>query len=69
MRLECEREEDGYRLFGVEGENRWQVLTPGTSPNLAGRPLTRQEAFSAALLAGFSKRQIERALRKADRTG
>lgn len=69
MRLECEREGDGYRLFGVEGESRWELLTPGTPPNLVKRLMTRQEAFSAALLAGFSKRQIERALGKADRTG
>ena len=70
MELECERvvgATDRYRLFALEGDQRWEVLPPGATPPDAGGPQgwTRAEAISAALLAGFSKRQVERALRKA----
>ncbi len=67
MELECERVagQDRYRLFAIEGDERWEVLPPGAPPDAEGRGWTREEAFSAAILAGFSKRQVERALRAA----
>jgi hypothetical protein len=66
MRLECERVGVGrYRLVAIEGERQWEVLPPGAPPDAEGAGWTRAEAFSAALLAGFSKREVERALRGA----
>jgi hypothetical protein len=71
MELECERVRvagatDRYRLFALEGDRRWEVLPPGALPDTEGGGWSRDEAFSAALLAGFSKRQVERALRHAE---
>jgi hypothetical protein len=69
MELECERVAGAinrYRLFALEGEQRWEVLPPGAPPDTEGVGWTRDEALSAALLAGFSRRQIERALRHAE---
>jgi hypothetical protein len=67
MELECERVpgHDRYRLFAREGDERWEVLPPGAPPDAEGRGWARGEAISAAMLAGFSKRQVERALRVA----
>jgi hypothetical protein len=69
MELECERvagASNRYRLFALEGDRRWEVLPPGATPPDSGAPWgwTRAEAISAGLLAGFSKRQVERALRR-----
>ena len=66
MRLECELVSVGrYRLFAMEAGRRWEVLPPGAPPDAEGFGWTRAEAFSAGLLAGFSKRHVERALRGA----
>ena len=66
MRLECELRTGKYFLFALEGRTRWAVLPPGADPRLEERGLTRGEALKAALLAGFSDRETDRALRKAE---
>ena len=68
MDLECERvagRPNRYRVFAREGDQRWEVLPAGAPLEAEARGWTRDQAISAALLAGFSKRQVERAIRKA----
>jgi hypothetical protein len=66
MELECESVTGGrYRLFALESDHRWEVLPPGAPPDSEVGGWTREEVVSAAILAGFSKRQIERAMRAA----
>jgi hypothetical protein len=66
MRLECERKGDKYRLHAVEGGRRWALVPPGTAADAQERWLSHEDVVSAALLAGFSTRAVERALLKAE---
>jgi hypothetical protein len=66
MKLECVVRGGRYFLTAVETEERWPVLLPGAPPEAATAGMTRAEALRAALLAGFSTREAERAVRKAE---
>jgi hypothetical protein len=69
MRLECEVRRGRYRVFAVEEGARWLVLPPGAGPEAEEEGLTREEALRAAVLAGFSLRAAQRAVRKAQLGG
>jgi len=66
MKLECEVREGRFFLFMRLGRERWPVLLPGDPPRAIDVGYGRYDAVTAALLAGFSTKQAERALRKAE---
>jgi hypothetical protein len=65
MRLECKISGDRYFLFATEGAERWPVTLPGAASGREGEGLRRDEALRAALLAGFSTREAQRAVETA----
>lgn len=69
MDLVCELQDGRYRLYAEEGAERWAVLPPGASPEAETEGLTREQAMTAGFLAGFAKRKVERAIRKAEARG
>ena len=66
MELEIERRRGRYFVFVREGDRRWEVLPPGELAAAERGGWRRNQAFSAALLAGFTKRQVERAFRRTE---
>jgi hypothetical protein len=66
MKLECQIESGRYHLFVREGEVRWRVLLPGTSPEEETEGMTRDEVILAGLLAGFALKDVERAIRRVE---
>ncbi len=67
MQLECTITGERYFLFAQEGADRWPLLAPGADVDAERRGMTRAAALRAALLAGFSTREAERAIAKAER--
>ena len=63
VNLECEIQEGRYFLHAVEAGEDWSVELPGRR----GTGLTRSEAMTAGLLAGFSQRTVEAAIRRAEK--
>jgi hypothetical protein len=67
MRLGCEVRNGRYFLFLVEGSGeRRPILLPGATPDQETRGYTRRQALAVALIAGFGRGPIDRAIRRAE---